>query len=107
MTAASGTARTARPRTRDGPASNRIPPARPGSRSPLPPIIGRPGGRLKDASGAARPTGGRAPARSLTRPPGRHGYRSYQGKQETLVTRAQHARQNPQTPVDTAPLLQG
>ena len=74
MNAASGTARTGITRYLGTGPDNHIPenPA-PVSRRP---IIGRPGGHLKDASGAAARPGC---ARSLTCPPARHGHGSYQG----------------------------
>jgi hypothetical protein len=59
MTAASGTARTARPSPWDGPDSKLRYPAPPRLPFPAAPIIGLPPGHLKDASGAA--PGGRAP----------------------------------------------
>ena len=58
MTAASGTARTARPSPWDGPDSKLKYPRTTPAPVPRRPIIGLPPGHLKDASGAA--PGGRA-----------------------------------------------
>ena len=102
MTAASGTARTGRPGTWDGP-DNLIPHH---TRLPLPAahIIGLPAERLKDACGAA--SGGRAHARSLTRPVVSHG-KAAARKAGAPVTHARHRSKTPENPVDTAPPLQG
>ena len=71
-------------------------------------IIGLPAGQLKDASGAATRPGC---ARSLTCPAARHRHRQLPGngrRQSRMPTQSHHNPKIPaQTPLDTAPLLQG
>jgi hypothetical protein len=96
MTAASGTARTARPPPWDGPDSKLTTPApvprRPHHRAPARP----PQGRLRRRPW--RP----GSARSLTRPAARHGHGSYQGTGDASHARPQAAR-TPAKPPLTRP----
>src|SRR6266545_5168537 len=99
MTAASGTARTGRHRTWDGPEQPNTP-ARPPAPVPRRHIIGLPAGHLKDASGAATAAG----LRPVLDPPGRSP-RTWQlsGKQEAPVTHARRPVRTPRIPPLTRP----